>query len=463
MAVNDFSLGAMSQGTPGLNRVMPQNLDAERAVLAAMILSKEVVEDIVARMKPDHFYRPAHQKIFTAISELVERGVPVDQLSLADHLAALGELDATGGKPYIIELANNSFALANWSNHVEIVKRCALLRDLIRASTRITALGYDAPDDLDSVVEESEKLILEVTNKRVESNFKDISTLLTEAFDQLGELAKQQSHLVGVPTGFSDLDVMLTGLRSGELIIIAARPAVGKTAFALNLAVNAAKAGITVALFSLEMDAEQLVQRILCTEASVSLSDVRSGRIPSDAWVILTEAANTLSNCSIFIDDTPAASILEIKAKARRQLHNVERGKGLVIVDYLQLMQPQTARRDGNRAVEVAEMSRGLKILAKELGMPVIALSQLSRAVESRTGKRPQLSDLRESGSIEQDADIVAFIDRSVDEAEAGANGRPELGTAEIIVAKHRNGPVGRVTLSFVDRYTKFTNFASHL
>ena len=459
MAESDFSTSEPYQGTPSLNRVMPQNLDAEKAVLAAMILSRDVAEEVLGRLEPASFYRPAHQKIFESMGELYERNEPIDQLTLADRLQARGDLEAVGGKPYIIELASNAFATANWPTHCDIVKRCAMLRDLIKASTRITALAYDAPDDLDEVVEESEKLIMDVTNRKVESNFKEMPNLLMDTYGQLEEMAKQQTHLMGVPTGFKDLDEMLAGLRSGDLIIVAARPAVGNSSLALNIAVNAAKAGCTVAVFSLEMDAEQITQRVLCSEALVNLGDIRAGRVKDSDWQALIDASNRLYNCNIAIDDTPGASILEIRAKARRRLRNVERGKGLVIVDYLQLMQPQSRRSNVNREQEVAEMSRGLKILAKELNQPVIALSQLSRAVESRTGHRPQLSDLRESGSIEQDADIVMFIDRVTDPKDAG-EGRPELGTADIIVAKHRNGEVGTKTLSFADQFTKFQDLA---
>ena len=459
MAENDFATAQNYQGTPGLNRVMPQNIDAERAVLAAMILSHDVCEEALSHITADAFYRPAHQKIFEAVLDLYNRNEPVDQLTLADRLQAKGELDAVGGKLAIIELADNAFAMANWTTHADIVKRCALLRDLVKASTRITALGYDAPDDLDSVVEEAEKLIFDVTNKRVESNFKSLPDLLMGTYEELERLSKEQAHLIGVPTGFDDLDKLLTGLRAGELAIVAARPAVGKSSFALNIAVNAAKAGVTVAVFNLEMDAEQIVQRILCSEARVNLGEIRAGNVKDSEWQALADAASRLYNCQIYIDDTAGCNVLDIRTKARRQLRNVERNKGLVIVDYLQLMQPQSQRKNGSRENEVAEMSRGLKILAKELDQPVIALSQLSRAVESRKGKRPQLSDLRESGAIEQDADIVMFIDRVTDPMDADED-RPELGTADIIVAKHRNGPVGTVPLAFIDRFTKFDNLA---
>lgn len=432
--------------------ITPQNIDAEKAVLAAMILDSEVVEEALARLKKEAFYRPAHQKIFESVSELYTRNIPVDQLSLADRLEARGDLEAVGGKAYIIELASNSFALANWAHHAQIVTRQSLLRDLISASTRITALGYDAPDDLNSVVEEAEKLIFSVTNKRVDSNFKSISELMGDSIALLEEMADNKSHLLGVPTGFRDIDNLLAGMRGGDLIILAARPGVGKTSFALNVASNAAKAGTSVAFFSLEMPSAQLVQRILCSEGRVELSHMRTGRLTEADWAQLIQACSNLDKSDFSIDDTPALSILELRAKARRQLRNAQ--KGLIVIDYLQLMQSSGQQKD--RHLEVGEISRGLKVLAKELNMPVIALSQLSRSVESRTSKRPQLSDLRESGSIEQDADVVMFIDRSLSEDEASNDKRPDLGTAEIIVGKHRNGATADITLAFVPEYTKF-------
>ena len=447
-------------GTSASGKPIPSNIEAEKSVLAACMLNADILEEIMMKLRPENFYRPAHQIIFQAVADLHARRIPVDQISLADNLNAGGQLDAVGGRSYIVELADNTYALTNWSNHADIVKRTSILRDLIYASTQISALAYNAPDDLDEVVEDAEKTLFDVTEKRVSSTFVKMDTLINDAFEEISQLAEQKSHIAGVPTGFKDVDNLFYGLRGGDLAILAARPGVGKTSFALNLAVNAARAGVAVAFFSLEMSAGQLVQRILCSDARVSLSKIRGGFISSADWGQIADASNRLSKLELFIDDTPGLSILEARAKARRELRHVEKGKGLIIVDYLQLMQPQTARRDGNRAVEVGEISRGLKILAKEMDMPVIALSQLSRAVEMRGKKRPQLSDLRESGSIEQDADIVMFIDRSMDEAEAESDGRPPLNTAELIVAKHRNGPTRDITLAFVPEYTRFMDFA---
>lgn len=456
-------LAYTSKASSPVERIMPQDIDAEKAVLAAMLLGQdtEVVEEALMKLSAKEFYRPAHRKIFEAMEELYNKSAPIDQLSLADRLKTRGDLDAVGGKPYIVELGNNTYALANWAHHADIVKRAAMLRDLIGASVRITALGYDAPDDLDEVVETSEKLLFDVTNKRVATNFKSMESLVVETFNELQELANTKSRYNGVRTGFKDLDDLFGGLRGGDLVILAARPSVGKTALALNIASRAAQLGTSVAFFSLEMSATQLVQRVLSTETRINSKKMQTGQMSAQDWVTLVNASDTLSKLQLWVDDTPSASILEVRAKARRQLRGVEPQKGLIIVDYLQLMQPQNTRTE-SRQVEIAEISRGLKILAKEMDMPIIALSQLSRAVESRQGKRPILSDLRESGAIEQDADIVMFLDRSLSEKEAEQEDRPALNTADVIVAKHRNGPTGVVSLAFQSEFTRFDNLARH-
>ncbi len=445
---------AQASGRP---RLEPQNIEAEKSVLAACLLDPEAIEEVATRLVKENFYRVAHQHIYEAMLDLYMRHIPIDHIALADALKAAGQLEAVGGKPYLLDLADNTFALTNWQHHVEIVKRTSILRDLIRASSEISTLAYDAPDDLGIVVEEAERILFNVTEKRVSSEFSKIDSLLSETFDEISRLAEQKNNLAGVPTGFKDVDNLFGGFRGGDLVILAARPGVGKTSFALNIATNAARYGTTVALLSLEMSSAQIMQRILCSEARVNLSRLRAGKLKEADWGAIADASNTLSKLNFYIDDTPSLSILELRAKARRELRGVKHG--LIIVDYLQLMQPTQARRDGNRAVEVAEISRGLKILAKELDMPVLALSQLSRQVEMRGKKRPMLSDLRESGSIEQDADIVMFIDRSMDEAEAETEGRPALNTADLIVAKHRNGPTRDIKLAFNPELTRFMDY----
>lgn len=449
------SSASIMQSTTG--RPLPSNVEAEKSVLAACMLNEEAVDEIASSLSPENFYRPAHRLIFEGIANLASRHIPIDQISLADRLAAEGQLEAAGGRPYLVELANNTLSLTNWKSHSEIVRRASLQRDLIYASTNINALAYDAPDDASQTIEEAERMLFNVTQKRVGSSFTKVGDLLSTVFDQIDELARHKDELAGVGTGFKDVDDLFWGWRGGDLLILAARPAVGKTSFALNVAVNAAKHGASVALFSLEMSATQLVQRILCSEARVNLSKLRTGSLTDADWAPILSATDSLSKLDLWIDDTPGLSLLEMRAKARRQLRDKERG--LIIVDYLQLMQPTKARRDGNRSVEVAEISRGLKVLAKELDVPILSLSQLSRAVEMRGNKRPMLSDLRESGSIEQDADIVMFIDRSTDEAEAEQDGRPPLGTADLIVAKHRNGATRDIRLSFAAEYTKFGDY----
>ncbi|WP_080800987.1 replicative DNA helicase [Arabiibacter massiliensis] len=439
-------------------KLEPQNIEAEKSVLAACMLTQEAIEEVAAKLVPENFYRASHQRIFESMLDLYGRHIPIDHISLADNLKAAGQLEAVGGKAYLLELADNTFALTNWQNHVDIVKRTSILRDLIRASSSISALAYDAPDDLSVVVEEAEKTLFNVTEQRVSTAFQKMDTLVMNAYEEIQKIAAQENKIVGVASGFKDVDDLFHGFRGGDLVILAARPGVGKTSFALNLATNAAKLGATVAFLSLEMSASQLVMRILASEARVSLANVRSGKVQNSDWAALIDASETLSKLDMHIDDTPALSILELRAKARRELRNAK--NGLIIVDYLQLMQPPKARSDGNRAVEVGEISRGLKVLAKEMDMPVIALSQLSRAVEMRGKKRPMLSDLRESGSIEQDADIVAFIDRSMDEIEAESDDRPDLGKAQLIVAKHRNGPTRDIDLAFLADYTLFMDLA---
>lgn len=445
----------------GKHTQLPNDIEAEKAVLAACLLNADIADEIAIALKSESFFRTSHRIIFDSIFEMVRDGSAPDPISLADKLNAKGQLEAAGGKVYLADLNSNTFALTNWQRHVQIVKRTAIQRELIRAAAEINALAYDAPEDLNEVVEEAEHTLFNVTEKRVSSSFTKMNTLVEEAFNELSQLSQQGNSIIGVPTGFRDVDELFHGLRGGDLVIIAARPGVGKTSFALNLAVNAAKADTAVAFFSLEMSAGQLVQRILGSEARVGLSRIRSGKVTEADWGMIADASNTLSKLEMFIDDTPGLSIMEARAKARRELRHVmgTDKKGLIVVDYLQLMQPPSIRRDGNRAVEVGEISRGLKIMAKEMDMPVIALSQLNRAVEMRGKKRPMLADLRESGSIEQDADIVMFIDRSMDEAEAEENGRPDLGQADLIVAKHRNGALRDIPLSFNPEFTKFGDF----
>ena len=434
---------------------IPQNDDAEKSVLAAMLFDKDICTEALERLRADQFFRPAHQIIFQAIEDLDMQGFPIDQLTVADRLETQGDLGKIGGKAYLLELGDNAFAIANWSYHASIIERQALLRDLIRAATRINALSYDAPADADEVVEEAEKLILGVTEKQVSNSFKRLSDSVGETYELLEKLSQAKSNIQGVPTGFKDIDTVLTGMKGGDLIVLAARPGVGKTAFALNMAVNAAKSGARVCFFSLEMPISQLTQRVLCCEARIDQHKMRNATLTEADWALLVQASASLEKLDFWIDETPDLSITELRSKARRQLRGAEHGA--IFVDYLQLMESKS-RVQKDRHLEVAEFSRGLKVLAKELEVPIVALSQLSRNVENRKGQRPMLSDLRESGAIEQDADVVMFIDRSLSEEEANTPGRPEEGEALIIIGKHRNGPLADVSLSFSKESTRFAD-----
>ena len=442
MAYDDREIGLTVEDR-GSKLGLPQNQDAEANVLAAMLLSPEVVEEAQVELQPDDFYRPIHKTIYTAMVDMYNSRIPIDSISLIDYLRSINKLDAVGGEAYILELMGQTLSLVNWQHHAAIVRRDSMLRELIGATT-----------DTKEVVELAESKLLKVTAREVKSSYKTLTEFMVEAYNEAEEVCQAGGQAAGVPTGFPSLDRMLMGFREGQLIIIGARPAVGKTSFALNLALNAAAAGYTVGFFSLEMSGKEIAQRLICAYAMISISDFRMGRISPEQWANINEATQTLSKLDILIDDTPGTTVTEIRAKSRRMLHNKE--KAIIILDYLQLVSPPPGRRSESRTVEVSEMSRGLKIMAKELKIPLIALSQLSRQVESRTGKRPQLSDLRESGSIEQDADIVMFLDRSADEAEASRDDRPDEGVTRIVVAKNRSGPIGDVDLMFLPASTKF-------
>lgn len=421
------------------NTTLPQNIEAEQTVLSACLLSLGVFEEVVQKLKPESFFRPAHRIIFETMREMTSKSIPIDVISVADQLTAKNQLEAVGGQAYLLELTDNTFALTNWNHHADIVARDAIRRDLLYASASISALAYDSPADTTELIGKAEASLFGVTEQRVASTFKSIVELVEQTNNEIADMANRDTAIQGVQTGFIDVDKLFCGLRGGDLIILAARPAVGKTSFAMNLAANTAKIGSTVVLFSLEMSSVQITQRIIASEAQVPLHRLRSGQLSeADMLAIVNAEAGLTANNTLYIDDSPSLTITELRTKARRLFRDVK--NGLIIVDYLQLMQPVIPRPNA-RQVEVAEISRGLKVLAKELDIPIIALSQLSRSIDTRGDKRPMLSDLRESGSIEQDADIVMFLDRSTSEAEAESDKRPDLGEAELIVAKHRNGP----------------------
>ena len=450
----------LSLAERGTHQGLPNNPDAEANVLSAMLLSSEVVEEALTELLPDDFYRPMNKALFETMHDMYDRSMPIDSITLIDYLNSENKLQEVGGEAYILELMGQTLSLVNWQHHASIVRRDAMLREIIGATNQINQLAYNAPTDTKEVVERAESMLLSVTDREVKNAYKPLNDFLIEAFNEAKEVCEAGGVAAGVPTGYPSLDRMLMGLREGQLVIIGARPAVGKTSFALNLALNAASEGYTVAFFSLEMSGKEIAQRFICAHAQVSMSNFRTGKISPQEWANIGQAAEDLSRLDILIDDTPGITVTEIRAKARRMLHNKE--KAIIILDYLQLVSPPAGRRAESRTVEVSEMSRALKIMAKELAVPVISLSQLSRAVESRTVKRPQLSDLRESGSIEQDADIVMFLDRSSNEQEAGREDRPPEGITRIIVAKNRSGPIGDVDLVFLAASTKFYELNEH-
>ena len=450
----------LSLAERGTHQGLPNNPDAEANVLSAMLLSSEVVEEALTELLPDDFYRPMNKALFETMHDMYDRSLPIDSITLIDYLNSKNKLQEVGGEAYILELMGQTLSLVNWQHHASIVRRDAMLREIIGATNQINQLAYNAPTDTKEVVERAESMLLSVTDREVKNAYKPLNDFLIEAFNEAKEVCEAGGVAAGVPTGYPSLDRMLMGLREGQLVIIGARPAVGKTSFALNLALNAASEGYTVAFFSLEMSGKEIAQRFICAHAQVNMSNFRTGKISPQEWANIGQAAEDLSSLDILIDDTPGITVTEIRAKARRMLHNKE--KAIIILDYLQLVSPPAGRRAESRTVEVSEMSRALKIMAKELAVPVISLSQLSRAVESRTGKRPQLSDLRESGSIEQDADIVMFLDRSSDEQEAARDDRPAEGITRIIVAKNRSGPIGDVDLVFLAASTKFYELNEH-
>lgn len=434
------------------DRTPPSNIEAEQAVLGAIFLEPNSIVTASEALTPEDFYRAAHQRIYSVMLDLAERGDPVDVITLTAELRDRKQLDEVGGLSYLTELANSTPTAANIEYYSHIVEEKSLLRRLIRTATQIVSDGYQREDEVEAILDDAEKTILEVAQKKRTSAFQSIKDILVETYDNIEILNNRQGDVTGIPTGFLELDRMTAGFQRNDLIIVAARPSVGKTAFALNIAQNVAiKTDENVAIFSLEMGAQQLVMRMLCAEGNIDAQRLRTGRLEEADWQKLTMAMGSLSNAGIYIDDTPGIRVNEIRAKCRRLQQ--ERGLGMILIDYLQLIQGNSSRGE-NRQQEVSEISRTLKSIARELNVPVIALSQLSRGVESRQDKRPMMSDIRESGSIEQDADIVAFLYRDdyYDKESEKQN------IIEIIIAKQRNGPVGTVELAFVKEYNKFVN-----
>lgn len=435
-----------------IDRVPPHNNEAEQSVIGAIFLEPQALITASEVLIPEDFYRTAHQKIFNTMILLSDKGQAIDVVTVTEELSAKKELEDVGGISYLTEIANAVPTAANILHYARIVEEKALLRRLIRVATTIVEDGYTREDEVEILLSEAEKKMMEVANRKNAGDFRHIKDVLVETYDNIELLHTQKGDVTGVPTGFRDLDKITAGFQPNDLIIVAARPSVGKTAFALNVAQNVAtKTDTNVAIFSLEMGAEQLVMRMLCAEGNIDAQVLRTGALQAEDWRKLTMAMGSLSHAGIFIDDSSGIRVNDIRSKCRRLQQ--EHGLGMIIIDYLQLIQGSGGSSD-NRQQEVSEISRSLKGLARELKLPVIALSQLSRGVEQRQDKRPMMSDLRESGSIEQDADIVSFLYREdyYDKETENEN------MIEIIIAKQRNGPTGTVTLAFAKEYNKFVN-----
>lgn len=443
-------------------RVPPQNIEAEQAVLGAMLIDKEAIAKASEILTSSDFYREAHRVIFNAMLELYNKNEAVDMVTVTEILKRDNKLEDIGGLAYITSLANVVLTAANVKYHADIVAEKSVLRQLVRVSTEIAAMGYEANEDVGTLLDTAESRILEISNRKKKADFTPINDVLMESVQNIEKLINNKGGLTGLPSGFADLDKLTSGLHPSDFIILAARPSMGKTALALNIVQNVAlrahkKIGgepRSVAFFSLEMSKEQLVNRMLCAEAGIDSQRLRVGEIGDKDWDALWGACDLMSKAKIYIDDTAGITVMDMRSRARRL--KAEHGLDLIVVDYLQLMQGSGKRNNsGDRQQEVSEISRSLKALARELDVPVLALSQLSRSVEARQVKRPMLSDLRESGSLEQDADIVAFLYR-----EDYYNPETENKHTELIIAKHRNGPVDTVNLFFHKQFTKFVGFS---
>src|SRR5688500_6986193 len=438
--------------------VPPQNLDAEESVLGAMMLSPGAIAAVSEVLAPDghEFYRESHAKVYRGALALYAKGEPVDAITLVDELDERGELEDVGGKVRVHELAALVPASANAGHYAQIVKEAATLRGLIRVGGEIARLGWERPGETPELVDRAEQILFDLSQEKATSEFSHIEALLKESFERITQLYESGADVTGVPSGFRDLDRITSGFQEGNLIVMAARPSMGKSALGLGVAANlAVRKNVPVGLFTLEMSKSEVTQRLMCSEAKVESQRLRTGKLSADDWPRLTAACDKLAKAPIYVDDTGSITMMEIRSKARR-LKSKHPELGLIIVDYLQLMTSGTNAE--NRVQEVSQISRSLKVPARDPDVPIIALSQLSRAVEQRHDKRPILSDLRESGSIEQDADIVMFIYR--DEYYNGEESE-EQGLAEVIVAKHRNGPTDTVKLSFLKRYAKFSDLAA--
>ena len=435
-----------------LGKVPPNDIEAEQAILGSMLTDKDAVISAIEVLKEEDFYRADNRAIYGAILNLYSRAEPIDIITVKAELESLGKFEQVGGLEYLAMLPDKVPTTANAMKYINIVEEKSTLRSLIKTANEIIELGYDPTEDVTDVMENAEKKIFNIMQNKDKKSYSPIKDILVDSFTQLEELYNRKQHITGVPSGFTQLDYRTAGFHGSELILIAARPAMGKSAFALNIATNAAvRANVPVVIFSLEMSKEQMVNRILCSEAMVDSNKVRTGKLEEDDWIKLAGSIGPLSEAEIFIDDTPGISVSEIRAKCRKL--KLEKNIGMVVIDYLQLIQGNN-KRNGSREQEISEISRSLKILAKEIGVPVIALSQLSRAVEQRPDHRPMLSDLRESGAIEQDADVVMFLYRD----DYYNPDTEKKNIAEVIIAKNRGGSTATEELLWLGSYTKFVN-----
>lgn len=436
-----------------LDRIPPHNIEAEESILGAMMISQDAIAVAGEVLDEDDFYRDAHRKIYNSIKNLYVRGEAADPITVVEELKKMNILEEVGGRAYIHTLVSNVPLAANARHYSTIVAQNATLRRLIEAATKIATMGYEVPEDLEKTIDTAEQLIFSVSKRRLKGDFTILKDLLTEGFEQIEKLHEKGSQITGLPTGYTDFDRLTTGLQKSDLIIIAGRPSMGKTSFVLGTAqhigLNFKK---PVAIFSLEMARHQLSQRIMCSEARIDASRLRTGRLKEEDWPKLAKTVGELAESPIYIDDTASINVMELRAKARRLM--TQKDLALIIVDYLQLMTGPLGLQ--NRQQEISEISRSLKILGRELNVPIVAVSQLSRACELRQDKRPQLADLRESGAIEQDADLVAFIYRD----ELYYPDSEDAGIAEILIRKHRNGPTGVIRLAFLSQFTKFVDLA---
>ena len=446
--------GSRASASPAYERVPPHNVEAEESVLGSMLLSKDAIAEVLELLREDDFYRPAHRTVFRSVLELYGHGDAVDAVTVQEELRRNGSLADVGGAPFLHTLVASVPTAANATYYARIVKEAGVLRRLIDVGTQIVQLGFETPQDTERAVDIAESLVYQVAQGRVTEDYHSLRDVLTGTLEAIERLHEDHREITGVPTGFPDLDRLTSGLQPANLIIVAARPAVGKSTLGLDVARHAAVRGsVPTVVFSLEMSRTELVQRLMCAECTVDMQRLRTGRMEESDWTRLTRSLGKLADAPLFIDDSPGTTMMEIRAKCRRlkQRH----GLGLVVVDYLQLMQP--SKRFENRQQEVSEISRSLKLLAKELEVPVIAISQLSRQTEARSDRRPMLSDLRESGALEQDSDVVLFIYR--DELYDPESARK--GEADFILAKHRNGPTDTVTVTFQGQYSRFAPMAA--